>query len=81
MAVIIIKPVHEAGCHCGAVRLRLTLPDGLEELRRCDCSMCRMRGTIVATVDLANLEVIAGQEALTLYQFNTMTAKHYFCAT
>jgi hypothetical protein len=78
---VVIKPVHEAGCHCGAVRLRLTLPDGLEELRRCDCSMCRMRGTIVATVDLANLEVIAGQEALSLYQFNTMTAKHYFCAT
>jgi hypothetical protein len=76
-----VKPVHEAGCHCGAVRLRLTLPNGLEELRRCDCSICRMRGTIVATVALTNLEVIAGQEALSLYQFNTMTAKHYFCRT
>ena len=29
---------------------------------------------------LAGLRILKGREVLTLYQFNTMTAKHYFCA-
>ena len=74
-----VDPVHHATCHCGAVRLRLTLPNGLENPRRCDCSMCRRRGAIVASVVLANLEVVEGEDVLGVYQFNTMTAKHYFC--
>lgn len=75
-----IKPIHSASCHCGAVQLQLTLPNGLEELRRCDCSMCRRRGAIVASITLDNLKVVQGEDKLSLYQFNTMTAKHYFCS-
>ena len=41
--------------------------------------MCRRRGAIVASVRLENLEVVRGADVLGLYQFNTMTAKHYFC--
>lgn len=74
-----IESVQFASCHCGAVRLRLELPDGLVDPRRCDCSMCRRRGAVVASVDLANLDVVEGAEMLGVYQFNTMTAKHYFC--
>lgn len=75
-----IKPIHSASCHCGAVQLQLTLPNGLEELRRCDCSMCRRRGAIVASITLDNLKVVQGEDKLSLYQFNTITAKHYFCS-
>lgn len=74
-----IKPVHKSSCHCGAVELELTMPNGLENPRRCSCSMCSRRGTIVASVLLENLKIVKGTDALTLYQFNTMTAKHYFC--
>jgi len=42
--------------------------------------MCRKRGAIAASVELAGLSVTKGEENLTLYQFNTMTAKHYFCS-
>ena len=76
---VIVKPIHDAACHCGAVRLRLTWPNGIEDPRRCDCSMCRRRGAIVASVSLGNLEVVQGAEYLSVYQFNTKTAKHYFC--
>lgn len=71
---------HKATCHCGFVELVLTLPNGIEKPRRCDCSMCRRRGTIVASVQLDGIEIVSGQEALKLYQFNTNTAKHFFCS-
>ncbi|WP_343562110.1 GFA family protein [Kiloniella sp. b19] len=73
-------PVYKASCHCGAVELELTLPDGIVDPRRCDCSMCRRRGAIAATATLEQLKVVKGQEHLRLYQFNTNTAKHYFCS-
>lgn len=34
----------------------------------------------MASVSLNDLRVIRGQDKLTLYQFNTKTAKHYFCS-
>lgn len=73
-----IKPQHRATCHCGRVELLLELPDGLVDLRRCNCSMCARRGAIVISAPLNGLQIING-ETLTLYQFNTFTAKHYFC--
>ena len=35
----------------------------------------------MASVPLADLEVIRGHGNLTLYQWNTNTARHYFCRT
>ncbi|MGD8172371.1 GFA family protein [Vibrio sp. TRT 21S02] len=75
-----IKPEHKASCHCGAVELLLSLPNGIEKPRRCDCSICRRKGAIVASVSLDGIEIVKGKDALKLYQFNTKTAKHYFCA-
>lgn len=74
-----IQPKHLASCHCGSVKIELDLPDGLIDLRRCDCSLCRRRGAIAASVSLDGIAVLEGQEHLKLYQFNTNTAKHYFC--
>jgi len=75
----VIQPVHRASCHCGRVVLELTLPNGIEKPRHCDCSMCRRRGAVVGSVSLDGLRVVQGEDALRLYQFNTHTAKHYFC--
>lgn len=75
-----IKDTHTATCHCGAIELELELPNGLEELRRCNCSLCRRRGAIVASVPLGNLTIKSGADKLSLYQFNTKTARHYFCS-
>jgi len=67
-------------CHCGRVRFSVILTDGLHSARRCTCSYCRMRGAIAVSADLDGLTIDAGEEALSVYRFNTMTAKHYFCA-
>ncbi|MCW8345095.1 MULTISPECIES: GFA family protein [Vibrio] len=76
----IIEINHRARCHCGAVELELHLPNGIDKPRRCDCSICRRKGAIVASVKLDGIRVLKGQEFLKLYQFNTGTAKHYFCS-
>ncbi|CCO47943.1 putative Glutathione-dependent formaldehyde-activating enzyme, GFA [Vibrio nigripulchritudo SOn1] len=75
-----ILPKHKATCHCGAVVLELTLPYGIDNPRRCDCSICRRKGAIVASVDLDGIKILKGEDVLKLYQFNTQTAKHYFCS-
>lgn len=33
----------------------------------------------MASVSLDGIHIVQGQDALQLYQFNTMTARHYFC--
>ena len=80
VGTIEIKAKHRATCHCGAVVLELDLPDSIVDARRCDCSICRRKGAIVASVALAGIKILAGEDVLRLYQFNTRTAKHYFCS-
>ncbi|EGQ8259904.1 GFA family protein [Vibrio parahaemolyticus] len=75
-----INPLHRLTCHCGKVELELTLPNGIEKPRRCDCSMCRRRGAIVASVPLSGIRIVQGDDVLKRYQFNTHTAKHFFCS-
>jgi hypothetical protein len=75
-----VLPVHNGQCHCGSVKFRVRLENGLIEPRRCNCSMCRRRGAIVASVELKDLTIDQGEELLSLYQFNTRTAKHFFCS-
>jgi hypothetical protein len=74
-----IKEKHRATCHCASVVLELDLPHGIVNPRRCNCSICRRKGTVVASVPLSGIRVLQGEEALQVYQFNTQTAKHYFC--
>lgn len=69
-----------ASCHCGSVRFEVRLTDGLNTISRCSCSLCRMRGAVTVTAPLDGIAFLQGEELLTLYRFNTKTAKHYFCS-
>lgn len=71
--------VKKGSCHCGAVEFEVHLENGLEGLRRCNCSLCRRKGAIMAGVPVGRLRVTKGADMLTLYQWNTKIAKHYFC--
>lgn len=74
------RPVYQAACHCGTVQFSLRLTDAFRTARRCNCSYCRMRGAVAVSANLNDIHVTHGEDALTLYQFNTGEAKHYFCA-
>lgn len=69
---------HTGSCHCGAVRFEVTT--ALQPATRCDCSLCRRKGALMSPpLARDQLRILSGEDALTLYQFNTRVARHYFC--
>ncbi|WP_414441891.1 GFA family protein [Burkholderia sp. 22PA0099] len=65
-------------CHCGTVRFSVRA--ALDPAVRCNCSLCRRKGALMSSmVAREDLTILAGEDALTEYQFNTRVAKHYFC--
>jgi hypothetical protein len=69
----------QGGCHCGAVAFEVLAPDDIE-VTDCNCSVCRMTGFQHLIVPADRFRLIAGEDKLTTYTFNTGTAKHLFCA-
>ena len=67
-------------CHCATIRFRVKLLDGLKTARRCNCSYCRMRGAVAVSVEAGDISFDRGEEALTVYRFNTGVVEHYFCS-
>ena len=64
-------------CHCGAVRFEATTV--LDRATDCDCSLCRRRAALHHRVAPENFRLLAGADALSLYQFGSRTAQHWFC--
>ena len=71
-------PQYQGSCHCGTVRF--TLRAELVELTTCDCSLCVKKNALMTKVHESALVITAGQDALSLYQWNTRRAKHWFCS-
>jgi hypothetical protein len=69
----------QGGCHCGAVRFEVLAPDAVEA-QECTCSICRMTGYLHLIVGKERFRLLEGEDRLTVYSFNTGTARHYFCS-
>ena len=68
-------------CHCNEVQIEIKLEKGLEELVRCNCSLCKRRGSIMSKIKLENLKIRKGADKLTLYKFGKKQhAEHFFCS-
>jgi hypothetical protein len=75
------KRAYAGSCHCGAVQFTAAVAPGAP-LYRCNCSLCARKGALILEVAPADdLTVQQGWEAMSLYQWHTGVAKHYFCAT
>lgn len=73
-----VTNVFHGACHCGAVKFAVRA--AVEPALRCNCSLCRRRGALMSPAFAReNLTILSGEQDLTLYQFNTGVAKHYFC--
>ncbi len=69
---------HRGGCHCGRVRFEVEAPAQIDALD-CNCSICRMTGFLHLIVPASRFRLLAGEDALIDYRFNTGTARHRFC--
>ncbi|MGH6736337.1 MAG: GFA family protein [Methyloceanibacter sp.] len=69
----------QGGCHCGAVRLEVLAPDEIEAYE-CTCSICRKSGYLHLIVAKERFRLLAGEDRLITYSFNTGTAQHHFCS-
>lgn len=49
------------------------------EVDRCNCSICVKSGYLHLILPLSKFQLLAGQESLTTYTFNSGVAKHTFC--
>lgn len=67
-------------CHCGAVAISIPWNGAFHKLRRCNCSFCSRRWAVVASVEVPDLRVEKGADMLSLYQWGTLTARHFFCS-
>ena len=67
-------------CHCGAVKFTATLTEGFTSVRRCTCSICRMRGAVAVTSTPDAFRITQGEDKLATYRFNSRAAEHHFCS-
>ena len=66
-------------CHCGLIEAEIKIKE-ISKLLRCNCSICKRKGSIMALVKNEDFKIVKGKEKLTLYQFHTKVAKHFFCS-
>ena len=72
-------PSYRGGCHCGALRFRVT--GEIEELAECNCSICAKTGYLHWEVDPEQFSLETDEAAFADYQFGTLTSHNYFCTT
>ena len=51
-------------CHCGEVEIQVDLKKEIDQLKRCNCSMCKRKGTMVTTVNKQDLKIIKGAKKI-----------------
>ena len=67
-------------CHCKQVEAEINLGENLEKILKCNCSICKRKGSIMSMVKNEDFKITKGLEILKLYQFHSKIAKHYFCS-
>lgn len=70
-------PSYTGGCHCGAIRYRVT--GEISDLVACNCSICSKTAYVHWEVPPAQFQLLTPEGAIANYQFGTRTARNYFC--
>ncbi len=70
---------YAGGCHCGAVRFEVR--PRTKRALACNCSICAKTGFLGLIVEPDDFRLLAGEDALRSYRFNTRQAEHRFCGT
>lgn len=68
----------KGSCHCAAVQFEADL-DLSASSYRCNCSICRRTRFWPAIAGANGFRLLAGEQELTEYRFNTRKNQHFFC--
>lgn len=68
---------YHGSCHCRKVKF--SVKTEIDKVVLCNCSICTKKGVLHHRVSPDEFSLIEGKEYLSLYQFDTKEAKHFFC--
>ncbi len=68
----------KGSCHCSATQF--VINSSFQGLRRCNCSICRRKGALMAICRIEDFQLISGADTLSSYQWNSQQAEHFFCS-
>ena len=67
-------------CHCGCVEAEINVPiNELAKIVKCNCSICKRKNATMGMVKNEDFKITKGEDKLSLYQYHTKVANHYFC--
>jgi hypothetical protein len=69
---------YQGSCHCQAIKFEIEAPE-IIEAERCNCSICSKSGFLHLILPKSQFKLLAGEEFINTYSFNTGVAKHTFC--
>ena len=74
-----VNSMKKLKCHCGNIEAEIII-ENLNKFLRCNCSLCKRKGAIMSLVKNEDFKIVKGEDKLSIYQFHTKVAKHYFCS-
>lgn len=70
--------IYQGSCHCRTITFEIEAPEYIEA-EQCNCSICSKSGFIHLILPLSKFKLLSGNDAISIYTFNTGLAKHTFC--
>ena len=66
-------------CQCGEIKAEIDIKS-FDKILRCNCSICKRKGAIMSIVKNEDFKIIKGKDKLSMYQFHSKVAQHFFCS-